>query len=44
VISGKKKGRLEVPITRTDYYQFSFTTMPMSHRQEMTYSATWGAR
>lgn len=44
VISDRSSGRLAVPITRTDYYQFSFSSASGVKSAELYYSVKWGAR
>jgi len=44
VITGKTEGRLAVPITETDLYQFTFSSASSTKNAEIYYSATWGAR
>ena len=44
VVKGKAEGRFVVPITETDFYQFSFSSSSAVKDPEIYYSVTWGAR
>jgi hypothetical protein len=44
VVKGKAEGRFAVPITETDFYQFSFSSSSAVKDPEIYYSVTWGAR
>lgn len=44
VVKGQAEGHFVVPITKTDFYQFSFSSSSTAKDPEIYYSATWGAR
>lgn len=44
ILLGTSKGRFEVPITQTDFYQFSFSAGSEASRSDFYYSVSWGAR
>ena len=44
VVKGKAEGRFVVPITETNFYQFSFSSSSAVKDPEIYYSVTWGAR
>jgi hypothetical protein len=43
-ISGKNKGTLTITVPETGVYRFHLANGPLAHRENLTYSATWGAR
>lgn len=44
IVLDKSEGRLAVPITQTDIYQFTFSFGSAVKNEEAYYSVTWGAR
>lgn len=44
IVTGTSEGRFELPITQTDFYQFSFSAGSEASRTDFSYSVAWGAR